>query len=68
MNLEIFKNNLTKSIFNQTTNEAQSTELCIQCKEPALPKCYSEMGKREYYISGLCEECFDGIFKRKKNK
>jgi hypothetical protein len=63
MNLQTFKDNLAKAIYDQTTNEAQSTGLCIQCKEQALPKCYSEMGKREYYISGLCGECFDEIFK-----
>jgi hypothetical protein len=33
--------------------------ICFSCKEPAFPKCYSEAGKREFYISGLCEECFD---------
>lgn len=33
--------------------------LCISCHEPAIPKCYSEAGRREYSISGLCEKCFD---------
>jgi hypothetical protein len=36
--------------------------LCIACHEPALPKCYSEAGRREYAISGMCEKCFDGMF------
>jgi len=35
--------------------------MCISCREPALPKCYSEAGRREYGISGLCEKCFDAI-------
>lgn len=33
--------------------------LCISCHKPALPRCYSEAGRREYSISGLCEKCFD---------
>lgn len=35
---------------------------CIQCKELALPKCYSGEGRKEYSISGLCEVCFDSLF------
>jgi hypothetical protein len=26
-----------------------------------LANCYSEAGRREYHISGLCERCFDAI-------
>lgn len=36
--------------------------LCIECHQPALPRCYSEAGRREYSISGLCERCFDSTF------
>lgn len=35
--------------------------LCINCHEPALKKCYSEAGRREYSISGMCEKCFDAL-------
>jgi len=35
--------------------------VCIKCGRPALEHCYSEEGKREVFISGLCEECFDEI-------
>lgn len=35
--------------------------ICMYCKEPALEKCYSEDGIKEFYISGLCEKCFDEI-------
>lgn len=40
----------------------QENGLCICCKEPAIPKCYSQLGIREYYISGMCELCFDELF------
>ncbi len=43
----------------QTVAEAIEEGICIDCKEPAIPKCYSEAGLREYHISGLCETCFD---------
>ncbi len=35
--------------------------LCICCHRPAYEHCYSDEGRREVGISGLCEECFDEI-------
>ena len=35
--------------------------VCIKCGRPALEHCYSNAGRREVFISGLCEECFDAI-------
>lgn len=61
-NIQAFQDKLAKEIYGQTSAEAQSVGLCLQCKEPALPKCYSEAGRKEYRISGLCEVCFDKIF------
>jgi len=52
-------NELAVELYGMTKAEAQSKGMCLQCKEPAIPKCYSEEGKREYRISGLCEVCFD---------
>jgi len=63
MNLQTFKDNLAKELYGETTEEAHKVGLCIQCKQLALPNCYSEAGKREYRISGLCEKCFDEITK-----
>ena len=36
--------------------------ICFQCELPAMPRCYSDAGRREFRISGLCEKCFDGLF------
>ena len=62
-----FENSYTKSVNKsldgETIEEAHEAGLCIQCKQLALPNCYSEAGKREYRISGLCEKCFDEITK-----
>jgi hypothetical protein len=62
MNLKELKENLSKEIFGQTKQEACNEGICISCKQPAIPKCYSQAGLREYQISGMCEECFDKLF------
>lgn len=62
MNLQKFKDELTKQIYGQDAISNKEKELCIDCKRPALEHCYSEAGIREFKISGLCEECFDSIF------
>ena len=59
--LEKFKDNLAFDIYGMTKSEAIKKGICIQCKEPAIPKCYSNAGIKEYKISGLCEKCFNEI-------
>jgi len=44
---------------NREAAEAQKTGLCVDCGLPAIPRCYSEDGRKEFAISGLCEVCFD---------
>ena len=46
---------IAKSVYGKTNAQAQQSSLCLECKQPALPRCYSEAGKREFVISGLCE-------------
>lgn len=58
-----FQDNLAKDLFNMTREEAIAKSICIDCKEEALPKCYSENGRKEYLISGLCELCYDKAIK-----
>ena len=62
-NLAKFKQNLQEEIYGKDSTENKTKGLCIQCKHPALKNCYSEAGRREFKISGLCEKCFDAIFK-----
>jgi hypothetical protein len=40
--------------------ECQAKSICARCKKPA--RWYSDAGRREYQISGLCEYCFDAMF------
>lgn len=55
---------LSKERYGITCDEAQEKDICINCKEPALAKCYSSAGINEYSISGICEECFDEMLRR----
>ena len=59
--LQKFKDKLAEGLYGMTAEQAIAKGICIQCKQPALPNCYSEAGVREFRISGLCEECFDKI-------
>jgi hypothetical protein len=62
MSLQNHKDETAINAYGMTAEEAWSKNICIKCKEPALPKCLSEAGRDEYRISALCEECFDAIF------
>lgn len=59
-------NSLSKTVFGISREEALSTGICVQCRQPAIPNCYSPAGRREYAISGLCEKCFDSIFEKEE--
>lgn len=61
--LDKFKDRMSQEIFGTSKSESLRHGLCIQCQEEALSKCYSDAGRKEYRISGLCEECFDAMFK-----
>ena len=70
--LQQLQKNLAMGIFGQTKQQAQEVNKCISCNQPiyysddvtdAKPGCiYSMAGKDEYYLSGLCEYCFDKAF------
>jgi hypothetical protein len=53
---------LGKLLYGIDPDKAKEIGICIDCREPALDKCYSLESVKEYYISGLCEKCYDKIF------
>lgn len=59
--LQALKDNLSMNIYGKTAAQAQDEGVCLECHKPALERCYSEEGKAEFGISGLCELCFDKI-------
>lgn len=52
---------IAKQLYGETLEDVIPKGICIQCKQDALKNCYSDAGRREYRISGLCEKCFDEI-------
>lgn len=60
--LDKFKDNLAKQLYGMTKAEAIEKGICIDCRKPAKPKCHTVAGNKEYFISGLCEECSDAMF------
>lgn len=44
------------------TSAAHAEGRCRKCGHDALARCYSDAGRREYAISGMCELCFDDLF------
>lgn len=62
IDLDRLKANLKQVAFGEGSDQKVELGLCRECGEPALPKCYSEAGRREFAISGVCERCFDGMF------
>jgi len=61
ISLENYKEHIVQHLFCKTIKEAHVLGTCIHCDKPALQNCYSEAGRREYRISGLCEKCFDKL-------
>lgn len=58
--LKQIQNNLAKAADLHLENKAQG--LCVQCGLPALARCYSDAGRREVAITGMCELCFDALY------
>jgi len=50
---------LAKALYGMTRVQAITVGICISCKNKAT--WYSPAGRAEYFISGLCEPCFDKI-------
>ena len=47
-----------ESMFGRTT--AIENEMCVSCKED-IRDFRDDLSKREYAISGLCQQCQDGV-------
>jgi hypothetical protein len=60
--LHELKETFGKGIYGLSPTDCKEKGICISCKEPAIPRCHTEAGRREFYISALCEECWDKIF------
>ena len=64
MSLAKFKEMLDCKTYGFSLAERQAlidTGRCFQCREEAIPKCTTSAGVSEYFISHLCEPCFDTL-------
>jgi len=59
MDLKELREEMAKDLYAFSLSKAWERGICIECRQNALSNCYSEDGRREYKISGLCELCFD---------
>jgi hypothetical protein len=57
--LQKLKDTTAVAAFGITKAEAIEQNICINCKKP--PTVYSDLGLKEYQISGICEPCFGKI-------
>lgn len=64
MSLQDFKDDISRIATGMTRAEAHAKGVCVKCRKP--PTWYSEAGEREYHISGMCEPCFDELFKEEE--
>ena len=59
--LSALKDDMANDLFGMTKAEAIKKGVCIDCKQPAMSGCFSDLDVEEYEISGLCSRCFDQI-------
>lgn len=55
--LVLFKRALQDLVHGLSARAARVNGLCVQCRNE--PEFYSEAGRKEFGITGLCEFCFD---------
>lgn len=54
-------NDLSDSLYGRSTTESIGSDVCVRCGKPATAF-RDEISKREFSISGLCQECQDFVF------
>ena len=63
MNLQDFKDDISRAACGMTVAEAHKLGVCIDCRKPdPLSRCRTAEDRAEYKISGMCGECFDALF------
>ena len=63
MSLQDFKDNVAKSAFGITKADAHRLQICINCRKGVDLLLWSEIDRKEYFISGICPTCWDNMFK-----
>jgi hypothetical protein len=61
--LNDFKEGLAQRSYGMSVQDARKNGICIHCRRLAAANCKTLAGIQEFQISGLCEFCFDELFK-----
>jgi len=59
--LQQLKDGMAKDLFGMTQDQAYTTMKCISCKKDVI-EFRDKQSRREYEISGFCQECQDVVF------
>lgn len=59
--LRLFLDDITKKMFGITRQEAITLDICVDCRGEAK-NFKDELSRKEYSISGLCQNCQDHVF------
>jgi hypothetical protein len=59
LSLRQFQDLTATEAHGMTIDEAHAAGVCLACKQP--PEFKTDLGRKEYRISGLCEACFEAI-------
>jgi len=65
--LNQLKDIMANSLYGMSVKEALDKLICIDCKKPITEDSfYSVAGRNEYFITGMCEYCYDKIFEKEE--
>ena len=59
--MQKFLDGFSKNAFGRTQTEAQTQQICVFCGKPAF-EFRDALSRKEYEISGICQECQDEMF------
>jgi uncharacterized CHY-type Zn-finger protein len=60
--LQDFLDSFTKKTYGRSNSESISGGVCVICGQPAT-EFKDELSKKEYSISGMCQQCQDETFR-----
>ena len=63
--LQNFVDDFTKKNFGKSLTDSQKERVCVICHKP-ITGFKDELSRREYEISGMCQECQDKIFEEEQ--
>jgi hypothetical protein len=59
--LQKYLDRVAKVAFGRTLTKASRKGICVSCGKP-VKEFKDELSRKEYEISGICQECQDDIF------